>query len=149
MYLVYDLHNNILSTVQCTIWVHKQKCVYTTVYTWNTSTVNHTIIITHQSLLFTASPKPGVSTTVSRSWTPPSFNNTWFVSTCQQPVNNQLTITVNIRGRYIDLIKYIHYHQHFQQLLENTSKLSYRKDDHAMCPIKNAWVCPRLFFPKF
>lgn len=47
--------------------------------------------ITHQSLLLTASPKPGVSTTVSRSWTPPSFSTTWFVSTWQPQLHASTT----------------------------------------------------------
>lgn len=37
---------------------------------------------THQLLLSTASPNPGVSTIVRSSWTPPSFTNTLDCSTC-------------------------------------------------------------------
>ncbi len=40
---------------------------------------------TYQLLLSTASPKPGVSTTVSRKWTPPSFSDTFVCSTWKYP----------------------------------------------------------------
>ena len=46
------------------------------------SFISHGNLYSYQLLLSTASPKPGVSTIVSDSCTPPSFNTTLEVSTC-------------------------------------------------------------------
>lgn len=45
----------------------------------------------YQLLLSTASPKPGVSTMVSRRWTPPSFMRTFDCSTCPQQALTQIS----------------------------------------------------------
>lgn len=59
-----------------------------------------TVSWTHQLLLSTASPKPGVSTIVSRRCTPPSFTRTFDCSTCKAQESWQKsfrTVAHNIR----------------------------------------------------
>lgn len=56
---------------------------------WGCHTVSDTGMMTYQSVLSTSSPNPGVSTTVSLSWTPLSFN-----STCVEFIYNSITIHI-------------------------------------------------------